>query len=120
MDKNTSIEELKNKVKEFCEERDWNQFHNPKELAIGISSEAGELLQMFRFKNEEQMKEMFENKSKKEEITEEVADVLYFTLRFAEMNNIDLTTALIDKIEKNHKKYPVEKVKGNNNKYNEY
>lgn len=120
MDKNTNIEELKNKVKEFCEERDWNQFHNPKELAIGISTEANELLQLFRFKNEGQMKEMFQDESKKQKIIDEIADVVYFTLRFAEMNNIDLTTALYNKIEKNNNKYPVEKVKGQNKKYNEY
>ena len=58
MDNKTTVEDLKNLVKNFCEQRDWDQFHNPKELAIGISTEANELLQIFRFKNEEQMKEL--------------------------------------------------------------
>lgn len=119
MDNKTTLEELKNEVKEFCEKRDWDQFHNPKELAIGISTEANELLQIFRFKSEEDMKKMMESE-KREEIEEELADVLYFVLRFAQMNYIDLSSAVLNKIEKNDKKYPADKVKGCNKKYNEY
>lgn len=119
MDNKTTLEELKNEVKNFCEKRDWDQFHNPKELAIGISTEANELLQIFRFKSEEDMKKMMDSE-KREEIEEELADVLYFVLRFAQMNNIDLSSAVLNKIEKNDKKYPADKVKGCNKKYNEY
>lgn len=119
MDEKYTIEELKIKVKTFCEERDWDQFHNPKELAIGISTEANELLQIFRFKSEEDMKKIMSS-DKKQEVEEEVADVLYFVLRFAQMNGVDLTKAIINKIEKNNQKYPVEKAKGSNKKYNEY
>lgn len=118
-DKEVTLAELKNKVKEFCEERDWDQFHNPKELAIGISTEANELLQIFRFKSEEDMKKVMSS-DKRIEVEEELADVLYFVLRFAQMNNIDLSSAVSNKIEKNDKKYPAEKVKGSNKKYNEY
>mgnify|MGYP001080950569 FL=1 len=119
MDNKTTVEDLKNLVKTFCEQRDWDQFHNPKELAIGISTEANELLQIFRFKNEEQMKELMSS-NKKNEVQEELADVVYFALRFAQMNDIDLSLAIIDKIEKNNAKYPVDKAKGCNKKYNEY
>ena len=119
MDNKVTIEELKNKVKEFCEKRDWDQFHNPKELSIGISTEANELLQLFRFKSEEDMKNLM-NSDKRIEVEEELADVLYFVLRFAQMNNIDLSSAVSNKIDKNDKKYPAEKVKGCNKKYNEY
>ena len=119
MDKDITVEELKVKVKKFCEDRDWDQFHNPKELAIGISTEANELLQIFRFKSEEDMKSLI-NSKKKTEIEEELADVLYFVLRFAQMNNIDLSTAVNNKIEKNNKKYPLEKAKGCNKKYDEF
>lgn len=118
-DKEVTLEELKNKVKEFCEKRDWDQFHNSKELAIGISTEANELLQIFRFKSEEDMKKVMSS-DKRIEVEEELADVLYFVLRFAQMNNIDLSSAVSNKIEKNDKKYPAEKVKGCNKKYNEY
>ena len=119
MDKKTTIEELKKKVQKFCEDRDWDQFHNPKELAIGISTEANELLQIFRFKSEKDM-QILMNSDKKTEVEEELADVLYFVLRFAQMNNIDLSNAVENKIEKNNKKYPLEKAKGCNKKYNEY
>ena len=119
MDNKTTIEELKELVANFCKARDWDQFHNPKELAIGISTEANELLQLFRFKNDDDMKIMMSTE-KRNDIEEELSDVLYFILRFAQMNNIDLSSALINKIEKNNKKYPVDKVKGCNKKYNEY
>ena len=119
MDDKMTIENLKNEVKKFCEDRDWDQFHNPKELAIGISTEANELLQIFRFKSEEDMKSLM-NSEKKTEVEEELADVLYFVLRFAQMNNIDLSNAVENKIDKNNQKYPLEKAKGCNKKYNEY
>lgn len=119
MDRKTTIEELKEMVKEFCEARDWNQFHNPKDLAIGISTEANELLQIFRFKSEEDMRQLMSSE-RKDEIEEELADVFYFVLRFAQMNNIDLSQAVKNKINKNNRKYPVEKAKGCNKKYNEY
>ncbi|WP_426348686.1 nucleotide pyrophosphohydrolase [Alloiococcus sp. CFN-8] len=119
MDKDITIEELKNKVQVFCEVRDWDQFHNPKDLAIGISTEAGELLDIFRFKTQEQMDTMLQDKEKRESIEEEVSDIFYFILRFAQLYDIDLAKALIDKLAKNDLKYPVEKSKGKNNKYNE-
>ncbi len=120
MDYKTNINQLKEKVKDFCEVRDWDQFHNAKELSIGIVTEASELLQHFRFKSEEQIKEMFKDENKRKELTEEMADVFYFLLRLAQRYDIDLATELFDKIEKNNKKYPVEKAKGCNKKYSEY
>ncbi len=119
MDETMTLEAAKTAVKSFCEERDWNQFHNAKDLAIGISTEANELLQIFRFKTTEEIEALMKTE-RKAEIEEEVADVLYFLLRFAEMNGIDLSNALTNKIEKNAKKYPIDKVKGCNKKYNEY
>lgn len=114
-----TIEELTKLVQKFCEERDWDQFHNPKDLAIGISTEANELLDIFRFKSEEDMKDIMKDAGKKEHVTEELADVLFFVLRFAQMNGIDLCGAVMDKLEKNDRKYPVEKIKGKNLKYTE-
>lgn len=116
-DKNGYIENLQNKVKSFCEEREWDKFHNPKDLAIGISTEANELLDIFRFKTEEQMNQEFEKM--RPTVEEELGDVFFFVLRFAQKNNIDLQEALYKKLEKNAKKYPVEKVKGNNKKYDQ-
>ena len=119
MDKKTTVEDLKNKVKKFCEDRDWDQFHSPKELAIGMSTEANELLQLFRFKSEDDMKE-FMSSTRKIEAEEELADLAYFVFRFAQMNDIDLTIAIENKMKKNNAKYPVEKAKGSNKKYNEF
>jgi NTP pyrophosphatase (non-canonical NTP hydrolase) len=118
-DKQTTIAQLKNIVKKYCEERDWDQYHSPKELAIGVITEASELLEPFRFKSEEQMKAMFVDPKKKEEISEEMADVLYFILRMAQLYNIDLSSAFDKKMGKNRKKYPIEKARGSNKKYNE-
>ena len=115
---NKTINELMKQVQEFCEARDWDQFHNPKDLAIGLSTESNELLDIFRFKTEEQMIKIM-NSSKREHVEEELADVFFFVLRFAQMNNIDLGEILNIKMEKNNLKYPVEKAKGSNSKYNE-
>ncbi|MDE5540065.1 MAG: nucleotide pyrophosphohydrolase [Bacilli bacterium] len=119
MDNLTTINEMKEIVKNFCEERDWDQFHNAKDLAIGISTEANELLQIFRFKSVAELEQIMES-NRKTEIEEELADVFYFVIRFAQMNGIDLSEAVTQKIEKNAKKYPVDKAKGCNKKYNEY
>jgi NTP pyrophosphatase (non-canonical NTP hydrolase) len=112
------LNELIESIKEFCEQRDWDQYHNPKDLAIGISTEAAELLDLFRFKNGDEIEQTFANK--REHIEDELADVLFFVLRFAQMNQIDLKEALEHKMAKTAAKYPIDKVKGNNKKYNEY
>lgn len=114
-----SIRDLEKQVQLFCEEREWDQFHNPKDLAIGISTEANELLDLFRFKSNDEMIQLFADLEKKQKVEDEIADVLFFILRFAQMHQIDLVSALENKIEKNALKYPVEKAKGSNRKYNE-
>lgn len=118
-DNETKIDELKNIVQNFCEERAWDKFHNPKDLSIMISTESAELLEIFRYKNEEQLKEIMQG-SKRESVEDELADVLFGVLRFAQMNNIDLSTALKNKIKKSAKNYPADLVRGQNKKYNEY
>lgn len=114
-----TIEELMKKVKDFCVERDWDQFHNPKDLAIGISTEANELLDIFRFKSDSEMKQIIADPRKKEHVEEELSDTLFFILRFAQMNEIDLGECLDKKIKKNNQKYPVDKIRGKNLKYTE-
>ncbi len=118
MDSQTTIQELKDAVKKFCEDRDWNQYHNAKDLAIGIITESSELLEHFRFKSQDQIKEMLEKPDKKMEISEEMADILYFLLRLAQMNNIDLSIEFEKKMKKNDLKYPASKTRGSNKKYN--
>jgi len=119
MDQETSILELKEKIKKLCEERDWDQYHGAKDLAIGVITEASELLEHFRFKDEKQTEEMFDNPDKKQEIEEEMADILWFLFRLAQKYNIDLSEAFEKKLVKFKEKYPVEKSKSSNKKYDE-
>lgn len=119
MDNKTNLQELKDRIKKFCDERDWDQYHHAKDLAIGIITEASELLEIFRFKSEKEIDVMFENLEKRNAISEEMADVFYFLLRLAQKYNIDLATVLKNKLEKNALRYPIEKAKGSNQKYTE-
>ena len=114
-----SIEELTLSVRRFCEARDWDQYHGPKDLAIGVITEASELLEHFRFLSEQEALALFSDQEKRAEIEDELADVLFFLLRFSQRFDIDLGQALIRKIEKSEEKYPVEKSKGSNRKYTE-
>lgn len=119
MDKNTNIQELKSQIKDFCTARDWDQFHNPKDLAIGISTEANELLDLFRFKSENEISDLLKQPEFRNKVEHELADVFFFVLRFAERNNVDLRRAFDAKMQINASKYSIEKAKGSNKKYNE-
>lgn len=119
MDDKTTISELKEIVQKYCEERDWDQYHSPKELVIGVVTEAVKLLEPFRFKTEKEMAEMLKDSTMRDELSEEMADTFYFILRFAQKNDFDLSDAFFKKMEKNRKKYPVNKFKGSNKKYDE-
>ena len=120
MDKSTNIHELKEKVKRFSEDRDWSQFHSPKELAIGIITESSELLEHFRFKSGKEMEEILKDEKKRAEIGEELADIMFFILRFSQMYGFNLSQEITNKIQKNEIRLPIEKFKGSNKKYNEY
>ena len=119
-DKERTFHEIKEFVKKYAEERDWDQFHNAKELAIALSIEASELLEPFRFKSKEEVEGLFKDPKKREDIEDEMADIIYFLFRMAQRYNIDLSEAFERKMEKSAKKYPVEKAKGSNKKYNEF
>lgn len=112
-----SIEELTLLVQNFCEARAWDQYHGPKDLAIGVITEASELLEHFRFLSDEEALALLKNPTHKEEIEDELADVLFFLLRFSQRFDVDLGQALTRKIKKSEKKYPVDKAKGSNKKY---
>jgi NTP pyrophosphatase (non-canonical NTP hydrolase) len=116
-DPTTTIAKLKGQVERFCKARDWDQYHNAKDLAIGVSTEAGELLDLFRFMSPEDVEGMFLDGRVRGEIEDEMADVLFFLLRMAQMNGIDLSGAFERKMARNEKKYPLEKSKGSNIKY---
>ncbi len=113
-DVDRNIEELKSKVKEFCEARDWDQYHSAKDLSIGLSTEAAELLEIFRFRSEAEEREVLQKS--RVEISEELADCLFFILRFAQKYNFDLDESFQNKMKKNAERYTVEKAKGSNEK----
>ena len=117
MDNKTSVEDLKNKVKTFCEERDWDQYHDIKELSIGLITESAELLDHFRFLDKEQASKKLQ--THREAIDDEVADIFVFLLRLSQMYNIDLSEAVNKKLKKNNDRYPIEKKKKKNKKYTE-
>ncbi len=122
VEKNLSKEKMKNiddlikRIIAFRDARDWKQFHNPKDVALSLVLEAGEVMEHFQWKNKEEMKKyVIENKN---EIGEELADVLYWVLLMSHDLKIDVLDALEKKIKKNEEKYPVEKAKGKHTKYN--
>jgi len=119
MDSETNLLDLKNMVKNFCDDRDWEKYHGAKELSIGIIMEASELLEHFRFKSDIEIEEILENITKRDAIGEELADIFFLILRFAQKYNFNLSSELIRKIEINKSKYPINKAKGSNKKYTE-
>lgn len=119
MDSETNLLDLKNMVKNFCDDRDWEKYHGAKELSIGIIMEASELLEHFRFKSDIEIEEILENITKRDAIGEELSDIFFLILRFAQKYNFNLSSELIRKIEINKSKYPINKAKGSNKKYTE-
>lgn len=100
------------KIIKFRDERNWKQFHNPKDLAICISLEASELLEIFQWSQDD-----LECKDKMERIKEELADVVNYCVLMADVCNLNLNEIVLEKIEKNGKKYPVDKAYGKSDKY---
>ena len=115
--KGMSIAELTARICAFRDARDWAQFHNPKDLAVAIAQEAGELVQPFVWKSPEQAEAIV--RAKREEIASEVADVAILLFEFAQNAGISLEQAMLDKLARNEQRYPVEKARGSNAKYNE-
>jgi NTP pyrophosphatase (non-canonical NTP hydrolase) len=121
MDSKKNLQELKDLVANFRDERDWKQFHNPKDLAEAISIEAGELMELFLWQDKEQIdKKMNDDPEFLEKIKDELADVFITSMNFANaIDGLDVSEAIKKKIEKNNKKYPVEKARGVATKYTE-
>lgn len=103
------------KIRKFRDDRDWMQFHDPKNLAISIVIEAAELLEQFQWKNKKEVEQHI--KSNREDISDEIADIAMYLTELCDNLGIDLVEAMNKKLEKNAKKYPVEKAKGVSTKY---
>jgi NTP pyrophosphatase (non-canonical NTP hydrolase) len=114
----SGIADLQKRIRQFVDERDWDQFHNPKDLAISLSLEAAEVLEHFQWKNAEEISEHIKNR--RDDVGEEIADVLYWVLLLSNKIDLDLTEAFEKKMQKNEAKYPIEKAKGTHKKYTEF
>ncbi len=113
-----SLADLTLKLKDFAVRRDWEQFHSPKNLAMAISGEAGELLEHFQWLTQQQSRQI--EAEKKLEVAYEMADILIYLLRLSEQLDIDLVTAAYEKMAINEQRYPADKVKGDSRRADEY
>ena len=112
-----SLEQIKTRLREFAAERDWDQFHSPKNLAMALIVEAAELVEHFQWLTEEQSQTL--SPKKLAEVEQEIADIQIYLIRLADKLGVDMEKAVNAKIELNEKKYPAEKVRGSAEKYND-
>jgi dCTP diphosphatase len=110
------IENISTKLQKFTQDRDWDQYHSPKNLAISLAVEAGELLEIFQWLPENLPCDETVHKK----AAEEIADILIYAIMFSRKMGIDIERAVLEKIEVNERKYPVDKAKGISKKYNEF
>ncbi len=116
-DSTATVAELKDRVLAFVRERDWEQFHAPKNLSMALAAEAGELMEHFLWATPEQSREIAQSAAKRTKIAEELADVVIYALEFANATQLDVAAIIEAKMAANAKKYPVEKAKGRSDKY---
>jgi NTP pyrophosphatase (non-canonical NTP hydrolase) len=120
MDADTTILNLRERVKAFVRERDWEQFHNAKDLASAIAIEAAEVMELFLWKTPSEVQLAAQDEDSRHRIAEELADVLILCLSLANRLDIDLTAAVINKVKANEEKYPAALVRGKADKYTSY
>ncbi|HEU4517353.1 MAG TPA: nucleotide pyrophosphohydrolase [Steroidobacteraceae bacterium] len=112
------LEDLKARVRAFVAERDWERFHSPKNLAMALSVEASELVELFQWLTEEESAKL--DDARRQRVAEELADVLWFLVRLSDRLDIDLLEAAGQKLVANAKKYPADRVRGQAKKYSDY
>ncbi len=120
LDAQTTIEQLKEQVRTFSRERDWEQFHNPKDLALALVCEVGELLEHFRYRGDSQVAALLEEPATRQSVSHELADCLWLVLRLGDVCAVDLAKALADKLAEAARKYPVDQCRGRPDKYTAY
>lgn len=114
------VEKLKAYLENYAKERDWEQFHNPKNLAMALSVEASELVEIFQWLSPEQALKIGAIDEQKEKVAHELADILTYAILISKYLDIDLEKAIANKLKHNAEKYPVEKSRGNAKKYSEF
>lgn len=118
-DSSTTVLLLKERVLAFVRERDWEQFHSPKNLSMALAAEAAELMEHFLWATPEAARDVANDPAKRAKIAEELADVVIYALEFANATGLDVASSIEEKIEANGRKYPVEKARGRSAKYTE-
>ena len=118
-DADTTMSELKGRIRAFSKARDWEQFHAPKNLAMALAAEVGELMERFLWIEVEESRRLCDDPVKRTEVADELADVLIYALRFADVAGLDATEVILNKMARNEERYPVEKAKGSSAKYDE-
>jgi NTP pyrophosphatase (non-canonical NTP hydrolase) len=118
-DSATTIAELKTRLLAFVRERDWEQFHSPKNLSMALAAESGELMEHFLWATPEQSRAIAADAARRGKIADELADVVIYALEFANITGLDVAAAIEAKMATNAKKYPVEKARGRADKYTE-
>ena len=113
----TTLTDLKRSISRFVRERDWHQFHDPKNLVMAMSSEVGELADLFRWVENRESMQLAKSPDYGPQVAQELADILMFVVEFASVCDIDLASAVAEKLELNSRKYPIEKAKGSSTKY---
>jgi len=116
--KNAKFSKIIQAIQKFRDERDWLQFHNPKDMAAALSIESSELQELFLWKSKKEIEEYVKDKNNIAEISDELGDIFSFAIELADNLGIDIEEAVLKKMEKSSKKYPVEKAKGRHAKYN--
>jgi dCTP diphosphatase len=112
LDATTTVAELRRVIAEFVDRRDWQQFHSPKNLSMSLAIEAAELMEHFQWLTVQESRELARQPDKLAEVADELADVLSYTLAMANQLEIDLSSAIRDKMAKNERKYPAEEYRG--------
>jgi NTP pyrophosphatase (non-canonical NTP hydrolase) len=115
-----NVKALQERLREFAEARDWNRYHSPKNLASALAVEAAELLENFQWLTEDESRRLAERPADLQAVREEIADVQIYLLRLADLLDVDLEPAVLEKMTKNGEKYPVEFAKGHALKYNRF
>jgi NTP pyrophosphatase (non-canonical NTP hydrolase) len=118
-DSTTTVSQLRESVLAFVRERDWEQFHSPKNLSMALAAEAAELMEHFLWATPEESRRVASDPAKRAKIAEELADVVIYALEFANATGLDVAASIEGKIAANARKYPVEKARGRSAKYTE-
>jgi len=117
---NITLDEIKKKIKAFVKDRDWEKYHSPKNISMSIAIEAAELMEHFQWLTIEQSKKLLKDKSKQEEVEDELADIAIYVLDFCNAFGINIEKCILRKLDRSSKKYPVHLVRGKAHKYTHY